>query len=60
MFKRHGQPLILSGVGSSIIFIGQSTIEGIIILIDELLRPSGLITEIREHSEDTVELVLHT
>lgn len=61
MFKRDGKPFVLSNLGSSKIFVGPNCIiDGLIKLFDELLRPSGLIIEIREHSEDTMELILHT
>lgn len=61
MFKRGGKPFVLGGIGSSIIFVGPGcTIDGIIRFIDELLRPSGLRTEVKESTENSFELLLHS
>ena len=59
MFKRHGEPLVLSSVGSSIIFIGPNcNIDGLITLIYALLRPSDLIAWAKEHLDDRIEIII--
>ena len=58
MFKRHGEPLILSSVGSSIIFIGQINIEGLITLVYTLLKASDLLAIIKERLDDSVEIII--
>jgi len=59
MFKRHGEPLVLSSVGSSIISIGPNcNIDGLITLIYTLLHASNLIACVKEHLDDSVEIII--